>query len=246
MLALQMRAPFGVQNPIFPALKSGPFSKPILRRRQRPFQPPANDGPYRLPKAVQDCLKRELAAFRNAEAAFALAVFLARYWTVPNRLEFPFPVDRRALANHQALDLTEAQIRGALKTLERLGFLNRPIPKSGSRYRPTPEGLKRKAVIFEFGTDFKALFEAANQKAKRTPDRRPPGDHPQKFRSVLPLSRLATNSPKSNPAFERKVLMGDLTGSLSEEENALEKSLARLANAIGLRPEPSHLATPLV
>src|SRR3954463_7747687 len=34
-------------------------------------------------------------------------------------------IDRRALANHRDLKLSEAQIRGAIKTLERINFLDR-------------------------------------------------------------------------------------------------------------------------
>lgn len=233
MPVIQTRMLSGVPNPFVSAPKSSPLSKPILRARRRPFQAPANDGPYRLPKAVLDRLEGSLAPFRNAEAAFALATFLARFWTAPNRLGTPFPADRRALAAHQLLGLSEAEIRGALKTLERLGFLNRPTPKSASRYQPTPEGLHRRPILFEFGTDFSALFQAANQKAKRTSDRRPPGGQPWKFQSSLPSRAVSSSSPKGKFVFEEK-LMGQLVTPSSEGENMLEKSLARLAGALGL------------
>lgn len=234
MPALQMRAPFGVQIPLFPALKSGFFSNPIQRRRQRPFQAPANDGPYRLPKAVQDRLERELASFRNAEAAFALAAFLGRFWTAPNRLGMPFPIDRRALADHQALDLTESQIRGASKTLERVGFLKRPISKSGSRYRTTADGLHRKPILFEFGADFATVFQAVNQTAKRNSKRLGVRPHPQRSLPSLSWDSQILKSPKNKNPSEKEVFMGEISIRPLSSETALEKALSNLGQALGL------------
>lgn len=234
MPALQMRTPSDVQIPLFPAPKFGVFSKPILRARQRPFRAPANDGPYRLPKAALDRLEASLAPFRNAEAAFALAVFLARFWTAPNRLGTPFPVDRRALTGHQALELSEGKIRGALNTLERVGFLNRPTPKNGSRYQPTAEGLHRKPILFEFGADFVFIFQNANQKAERACERRPAKGHLHQSRSSLRSVPFRTNLPKKKFALEEVVLMGRLVTPSPEDENSLERSFARLAGAMGI------------
>src|SRR5256885_6491500 len=38
---------------------------------------------------------------------------------------------------------TEARVRGAIRTLEEVGFLDRAVA-SGSTHRPTPDGLHRK------------------------------------------------------------------------------------------------------
>ena len=38
-----------------------------------------------------------------------------------------FPIDRRELAEHAALGLTEARVRGAIRTLEEVGFLDRAV-----------------------------------------------------------------------------------------------------------------------
>ena len=38
------------------------------------------------------------APLRNGEAAFALATFLARFWSTPTRITLGFPIDRRELA----------------------------------------------------------------------------------------------------------------------------------------------------
>ena len=83
-----------------------PFSRPIpvrLRAVRRPFCPSPAPSPYKLPRDALDRLTAILAPFRNRDAAFALATFLARYWTAPGRLDRVFPIDRRALTDHAAL-----------------------------------------------------------------------------------------------------------------------------------------------
>src|SRR3954452_20994185 len=90
-----------------------------LRHVRRPFTPSCEVGPYRLPRDIQDQLLSALASFRNRDAAFALAVFIGRFWSAPGRLEQAFPVDRRALADRSDLGLTEAKVREAIRSLER-------------------------------------------------------------------------------------------------------------------------------
>src|SRR5215211_2921580 len=144
-----------------------PFPRPAPRRsrsNRRPFTPPPPAGPYRLPRDVRDRLAAALAPFRNRDAAFALATFLGRFWSTPNRLLSAFPIDRRELADHVALGLTEARVRGAIRTLEEVGFLDRAVT-SGSTHKPTPEGLHRKPVLFIFGRDYGPLFRMANKRA---------------------------------------------------------------------------------
>src|SRR3954453_17230987 len=141
-----------------------PFPRPVPRRSRgvrHPFAPSPLAGPYRLPRDVRDCLAAALAPYRNRDAAFALATFLGRFWSTPNRLLSAFPIDRRELAEHPALGLTEARVRGAIQTLEEVGFLDRAVA-SGSTHKPTPDGLHRKPVLFMFGSGYGPLFSAAN------------------------------------------------------------------------------------
>src|SRR3954470_10288413 len=93
-------------NPAHPLL---PLPHPPASRRRgsrRPFRP-AQAGVYRLPHDVRDRLAAALATFRNREAAFMLAVFLGRFWSSRARLLTAFPIDRRELADHAGLGLTE-------------------------------------------------------------------------------------------------------------------------------------------
>src|SRR3954467_5221238 len=133
---------------------------PSARRRgsRRPFAP-SQGGVYRLPHDVRDRLAAALMPFRNRDAAFALATFLGRFWSTPARLLAAFPIDRRELAEHTALGLTEARVRGAIRALEDVGFLDRAVV-SGSTHQPTVDGLHRKPVLFGFGTDYGPLFSA--------------------------------------------------------------------------------------
>ena len=101
----QPRRPISAQ----PQLPFPRYRPALVQRREirSAFHPPAaRSGGYTLPKAAQDRLTTSLRGFRNREAAFALAVFLARYWSAPGRIELAFTVDRRALDEHGELGLT--------------------------------------------------------------------------------------------------------------------------------------------
>src|SRR5687768_9414452 len=150
-------------NPAHPLLPLPRPPQARQRRSRRPFAPSLSAGPYRLPHDVRDRLTAALAPFRNRDAAFALATFLGRFWSTPARLLTAFPIDRRELAGHAALGLTEARVRGAIKTLEEVGFLDRAV-RSGSTHKPTPDGLHRKPVLFMFGSEYGPLFSAANRR----------------------------------------------------------------------------------
>jgi len=214
-----------------------------VRNVRRPFHPSQGQGPYRLPHKVRDHLTAALAPFRNRDAAFTLATFLARFWSVPGRVAFPFPIDRRELANRPDLGLTEAKVRGAIRVLEEVGFLDRAIPLSGSKYKATEEGLHRKPILFVFGPDYSPAFIKANSRAAavrggHSHQRRPisPSDAPRQP-VTLPVDRL-TNSPKSKGEADKTVIMGELRKGCSlppsafEPNPKLEAALERLKQGL--------------
>jgi hypothetical protein len=158
--------------------------RPRLRSCRRPFSPSPTPGPYRLPHAALERLQAALQPAKNREAALALAVFLARYWSAPSRLGQAFPIDRRALCDHRDLGLTEARVRGAVAALEEVGYLERIVPEPGKRYQRTVDGLHRQPLAFRFGGEFLALFEAANRRPRSGSGRAQDGRRP------LPASPL--------------------------------------------------------
>jgi hypothetical protein len=222
-----------------------PLARPRVRSVRRTFTPQQGRGSYSLPHDVRDRLASSLAPFRNREAAYALAVFLARFWSAPGRIVEAFHIDRRALADHGELHLTEARVRGAIRTLEEIGFLDRAIPPSGSKYKATEEGLHRKPIRFVFGSDYAPLFIAANERATRahgahSGKRRPLTPSCSQRSSVaLPVARF-TNSPKSNSVADPLVNLGDLRKKersgippkASEPNPALESALERLRQGV--------------
>src|SRR4051794_31899335 len=223
--------PARVAHPLLP-LPRPPSSR--QRGSRRPFTP-SQAGVYRLPHDVRDRLTGALTAYRNRDAAFALAVFLARYWSTPSRLLTAFPIDRRELADHAALDLTEARVRGAIRTLEEVGFLDRAVA-SGSTHKPTPDGLHRKPVLFMFGAEYGLLFSAANRRAAAARERRSgarrtllPPANPLRPSTGLQMAR-PLNSPKNKDSEAAKVLMGELRPKLTElllQNSALDTALER-------------------
>src|SRR3954454_189777 len=155
-----------------------------VRSLRRPFTPSKNAGPYRLPHDVWDRLVSTLAPARNRDAALALAVFLGRFWSTPSRIMSAFPIDRRELADRADLGLTEAQVRGAIRALEAVDFLDRAIPGKGSRHKLTGAGeLHRKPVLFQFGSDYASSFSMANKRAQKAHRR-----HPRARRSLAPAT----------------------------------------------------------
>src|SRR5215211_4252427 len=209
-----------------------PLPRPPSSRRRgsrRPFAPSPPAGPYRPPRDVRDRLTAALVPYRNRDAAFTLAVFLGRFWSTPNRLLTAFPIDRRELANHAGLGLTEARVRGAIRTLEEVGFLDRAMA-SGSTHKPTPDGLHRKPVLFLFGSEYGPLFSMANKRAAAAREQRSgarrcltPTNPPPPSTSFAGARSL--KSPKNNRSEADKVIMGEITVRvLRPPEPALQNS----------------------
>ncbi len=195
---------------------------------------------------MQDRLIVSLAPFRNREAAYALAVFLARFWSSPGRIVEAFTIDRRALSEGNSsaaedLNLTEKRIRSAIATLEEIGFLDRAVT-SGSKYKPTENGLRRKPIRFTFGSEYFPLFDAANRRAAA---RRERGSASRQSQTLVSSHRVSTASaearplkgPKSTSEAESSMHLGPLVKSgippkASEPNPRLEAALDRLLQGI--------------
>ena len=215
-----------------------PLPRPLrarVRSLRRPFTPPRTAGPYRLPHEVWDRLVSALAPARNRDAALALAVFLGRFWSTPNRLVSAFPIDRRELADLADLGLTEAQVRGAIRALEEAGFLDRAIPGKGSRHGLTGAGeLHRKPVLFQFGSDYAISFSRANQRAQKARERQRHTRQASASSAMASRFSAATaaptvlKSPKLKTSEAEKVFMGELTPEPPERISANLKLEAAL------------------
>lgn len=205
---------------------------PVKPRRVSHPWSPSPAGPYRLPRSILDRLAVSLAQYRNRDAALDLAVFLARYWSSPARLAAAFPIDRRALADHATLGLSEARVRGAIAALEAVGFLDRAETLRGSRYQPTETGLHRKPILFRFGVSYRENFAQANARtrARRAVLERRPA--PVTARKPVPkLETPATKVAQKQNLPGKGLFMGEqnlapLTG--------LEAALERLRRATGM------------
>jgi hypothetical protein len=207
---------------------------------------------------VQDRLASSLAPFRNREAAYALAVFLARFWSAPGRIVETFTIDRRALSEGKFatvanLNLTEKRIRSAIRTLEEIGFIDRAVT-SGSKYKPTENGLRRKPIRFQFGSEYFPLFNAANKRAAAARGRQSQADRSQALVSSHRASTVSAEArsssanwqtfdqpkgPKSKSPSERSMNLGPLVKSsippsAFEPNPALEAALGRLEEGFRL------------
>lgn len=103
-----------------------------MRRRQ---------GGYSFPRAVAERLEGCLKGFGNRDACAELARLLA---LAHRRAGAPFVACREALAG--IIGHTEDQVRGALKVLERIGFLDRVGGGEFDRERQ-----KRRPVLWRLG-----------------------------------------------------------------------------------------------
>jgi hypothetical protein len=217
--------------------------RPRQRRVRSRFRTKKSEtGSYRLPRDVQERLVVVLEPFRNREAAFTLAVFLARFWSAPGRLVEVFHIDRRALCEHDDLDLTERQIRSAIATLEQVGFLDRALT-SGSHYKATEDGLRRKPIRFQFGSEYFPLFDAANKRAAVVRGRQAEAARAQTLVSSHRASTASAEArppkwPKSKSEADRFVNLGHLVKENGlppqtlEPNPQLEAALDRLLQGI--------------
>jgi len=154
-----------------------------------------------------------------------------------------FPIDRRALADRSDLGLTEDRIRGAIRTLEAVGFLDRAIA-GGSTHKKTGDGeLHRKPILFQLGSEYAPAFIAANRRAaaargRHSGERRTLAPSTPQRASTANFRAAPLNSPKATGVSESTVPMGEirkessLPPQVSEPNPRLEAALDRLLQGI--------------
>jgi hypothetical protein len=151
-------------------------------------------------------------------------------------------IDRRELADREDLGLSEAKVRGAIRVLEEIGFLDRAV-SSGSKYKATENGLRRKPIRFMFGSEYAPAFLKANGRAAAAR-----GGCSGERRAITPTStaRPSTtfsrarkiNSPKCKSEAVPTVNLGELRKESGlppkpfEPNPALESALDRLLQGI--------------
>jgi hypothetical protein len=175
---------------------------------------------------VEGRLVAALASFRNRDAAFTLALFLARFWSTSDRIVDAFPIDRRALADHPDLGLTEKRVRNAIQTLEAVGFIDRDI-RAGSTHIKTDDGeLWRKPIKYRFGFAYGPMFGAANRRAaargRRSASARPQAAGNAWRASTIDSRGLPLKGPKATGVSESSVPLGPLVKDSGLPPQALE------------------------
>jgi hypothetical protein len=105
-------------------------------------------------------LTQRLKPFRNREAAHKLARWISWKNAGPRRCGQPFPLLRETLKNVRDLDLTENEIRGAIRTLLAIEFVTALMSKGSAFERTvhTTSGVRRKMRWYRFGPEFQAAF----------------------------------------------------------------------------------------
>lgn len=183
-------------------------------------------GSYRLAPSVADRLRIELKELKNRDAAHALAVFLARFHATPKRMIHepkPFVIDRRALANRKGLDLSEDQIRGAVKALLRIGYLA-IVSNPG-----TVPGRKLKVPTkFEFNGWYKERFAFLASKANSpkyrdtlrllestTREALHLGDFAEKKTRYIPKRKVFASPPTRVECYDPRAETPDLSDALN-------------------------------
>jgi hypothetical protein len=137
--------------------------------------------------------------------------------------------------------LTEKRIRSAISTLEEIGFLDRALA-SGSRYKATEDGLRRKPIRYQFGAEYAPLFIAANGRAAaarggRSGERRAITSEATRRASTVKSEASSLKGPKSKSEADRSMNLGPLVKSgvppkAFEPNPALESALDRLLQGI--------------
>lgn len=101
------------------------------RRAKTPFQPPRQDGPYRMPDMLFDRASNLLADTGNREECWRGL----NYLLASNPIDGIFPIDERALNGRLMLRMTQGQIKGMTKSLLKVALIERVTPEGDDEYQ---------------------------------------------------------------------------------------------------------------
>lgn len=172
------------------------------------FFPSRWSSGYRIPPKPFDWLEGRLRRFRRSrrEAAHKLAAFLGQYQTGPDNYGRAFPCDRRALAREHPELGTEWKIRGAIETLQEVGWLERQEGRGSLYKRELVDGEPhRKPIMFRIGAEFRRLLEAVFAYCNNRKANSPKGNA-----SLSQFSFLFRTSSPAPSYLERVVPLGEL------------------------------------
>jgi hypothetical protein len=183
---------------------SGSISYSRTPARKRTWIPSSWSGNFRLPIRIADRLKADTSHLRNRDAVFTLIVYLARHHagpkTIARGIKTGFWIVREALARSEKVNLTEDQVRGAIKATIALGIIEPLLSRTEMRQPGRRANLPQ---LYRFTGDYAEMFKAVARRARRRSN-------------VLSGSASFPRSPISNRANEVSVDSGDLSGIPSE------------------------------
>lgn len=166
---------------------------------------------------------------KNASKAMRLAVFIARYHTGPRSNRASFVLVREKLISNGDLGLTENEIRGSIKALIDVGFIEKIGTPGYERCPRTTSGVKRRCANYRIGADFQAGFVFLRKLAKRV---NPEIDQSPKCRGItFPRDSHRSHVRKARATIA--VHSGDLqkqdprAGSRAETDADLASALSR-------------------
>jgi hypothetical protein len=189
------------------------YSRSRPPARKRAWIPSSWSGNFRLPIRIADRLKADSGHLRNRDAVFTLIVYLARHHAGPKTIargtRTGFWIVREALAQSEKVNLTEDQVRGAIKAAIALGIIEPLLSPEEMRQPGRRANLPQ---LYRFTGDYAEMFKAVARRAHRLSD-------------AVSDSVCFFKSPISNRANEVSVDSGDLSGVPSERRPLASSNL---------------------
>jgi hypothetical protein len=135
------------------------YSRSRTPARKRAWVPSSWSGNFRLPIRIADRLKADTGHLRNRDAVFTLIVYLARHHAGPKTIargtKTGFWIVREALAQSEKVNLTEDQIRGAIKAAITAGIIEPLLSREEMRQPGRRANLPQ---LYRFTGDYAEMF----------------------------------------------------------------------------------------